>query len=68
MRERRVLNADRFRRFAAAEDGPTAVEYALMLAIISLGIVSAIAALGGASEAFSRGTTQQIAAAIGSAS
>jgi len=35
------------RRFLKDEDGPTAVEYALMLALIVLLAVGAIAALGG---------------------
>lgn len=68
MRELRVLNADRCRHFAVAEDGPTAVEYALMLAIIALGIVSGIAALGGASKAFMEGNNDAITAAISTAS
>ncbi len=33
-------------KFLRSEDGPTAVEYAVMLAIITLGCLAAITALG----------------------
>ena len=36
-------------RFIEKEDGPTAVEYAVMLALILLAMVGTIKALGGAS-------------------
>jgi pilus assembly protein Flp/PilA len=42
------------RRFAADESGPTAVEYAVMLALIIVVCIAAITALGGnASSTFS---------------
>jgi len=41
-------------RFLQREDGPTAVEYAVMLALIIVVCISAITALGGnANKAFS---------------
>ncbi len=40
-------------RFLVAEDGPTAVEYAIMLAFIIIVCIAAITALGqGTSDAF----------------
>jgi pilus assembly protein Flp/PilA len=38
---------ERLRRFVAAEDGPTAVEYAVMLALIIVVCIGAITTLGG---------------------
>jgi pilus assembly protein Flp/PilA len=47
------------RRFLANEDGPTAVEYAVMLALIIVVCISAITALGtNASNTFSYVSTQ----------
>ena len=37
---------ERLRRFLASEDGPTAVEYAVMLALIIVVCITAITALG----------------------
>jgi pilus assembly protein Flp/PilA len=37
---------DAFQRFLAAEDGPTAVEYAVMLALIIVVCIGAITTLG----------------------
>ena len=37
----------RVKRFLAAEDGPTAVEYAVMLALIVVVCIGAITAMGG---------------------
>jgi pilus assembly protein Flp/PilA len=37
---------ERARQFAQAEDGPTAVEYAVMLALIVVVCIAAIATLG----------------------
>jgi pilus assembly protein Flp/PilA len=34
------------RRFLAAEEGPTAVEYAIMLALIIVGCVTIVASIG----------------------
>jgi pilus assembly protein Flp/PilA len=45
---------DRLLRFLDAEDGPSAVEYAVMLALIVVACISAITAVGGnASKTFS---------------
>ena len=45
---------DRAARFMKSEDGPTAVEYAVMLALIIVVCIVAITALGtGASKTFS---------------
>jgi pilus assembly protein Flp/PilA len=41
---------DRLRQFAEAEDGPTAVEYAVMLALIVVVCIGAITTLGGNSN------------------
>ena len=42
-------------RFAKREDGPTAVEYAVMLALIVVVCIAAVTAIGGASnQQFSR--------------
>ena len=42
-------------QFAKREDGPTAVEYAVMLALIVVVCIAAITAIGGASnQTFSR--------------
>ena len=38
-------------RFVTAEDGPTAVEYAVMLALIVVVCIASITALGGAASA-----------------
>jgi pilus assembly protein Flp/PilA len=38
--------ANRIRRFLASEDGPTAVEYAVMLALIIVVCLTAITTLG----------------------
>jgi len=46
--------ADRVRTFLQAEDGPTAVEYAVMLALIVVVCITAITTLGGnANKVFS---------------
>jgi pilus assembly protein Flp/PilA len=47
-RKAKVMNAwfDRLVRFVKAEDGPTAVEYAVMLALIVVVCLVAITALG----------------------
>ena len=59
---RHCLNS--LRRFLADEDGPTAVEYAVMLALIVVVCITAITALGtNANNTFSYVATQ-----VGSAS
>jgi pilus assembly protein Flp/PilA len=37
---------DRIRHFVSSEDGPTAVEYAVMLALIIVACVAVVGALG----------------------
>ncbi len=37
----------RFADFLRNEDGPTAVEYAIMVALVAVGIITAVTALGG---------------------
>ncbi len=39
--------ASRIRRFLASEDGPTAVEYAVMLALILVACITIVGSLGG---------------------
>ncbi len=41
---------EHLRRFVAAEDGPTAVEYAVMLALIIVVCISAITTVGSSSS------------------
>jgi len=49
--------AEKVRRFLVSEDGPTAVEYAIMLALIIIVCLTAINALGtSASTSFSNVT------------
>jgi len=40
------LIPSRVRRFLSSEEGPTAVEYAVMLALIIVAVVAIVAALG----------------------
>jgi pilus assembly protein Flp/PilA len=48
---------EHLKRFVAAEDGPTAVEYAVMLALIIVVCVSAVTTVGGnTSQVFSNKT------------
>ena len=53
--------AKRVQRFLASEDGPTAVEYAVMLALIVIVCLTAIQAIGTNASA----TFQNIADTIG---
>ncbi len=41
------LDVDRMQKFLRTEDGPTATEYAVMLALIIVVCIAAISALGG---------------------
>jgi pilus assembly protein Flp/PilA len=52
------------RRFLKSEDGPTAVEYAVMLALIIIVCLTAITAIGTKASA----TFSNVAASIGGAS
>ncbi len=51
----------RFARFLKFEDGPTAVEYAVLLALIIVVCIGAVTTLGGGSK----GTFQSTAAGFG---
>jgi pilus assembly protein Flp/PilA len=53
-----------FQRFLRSEDGPTAVEYAVMLALIIVVCLVAISAVGSQASA----TFSNVAASIGGAS
>ena len=55
---------NRVKRFLASEDGPTAVEYAVMLALIIVVCLTAISAIGDNASS----TFQTIADSIGTAS
>lgn len=54
------LFAQKVRRFLASEDGPTAVEYAVMLALIVVVCLAAISSLGTAANS----TFEQVEAEI----
>lgn len=54
--------AKKVQRFLASEDGPTAVEYAVMLALIVIVCLTAIQAIGTNASA----TFQEVADQIGS--
>jgi pilus assembly protein Flp/PilA len=56
--------AQQVRRFLKSEDGPTAVEYAVMLALIIVVCLVAISAVGSQASA----TFSNVAASIGGAS
>ena len=56
--------AKKVQRFLVSEDGPTAVEYAVMLALIVIVCLTAIQAIGTNASA----TFQEVADQIGSAS
>jgi pilus assembly protein Flp/PilA len=56
--------ATKVQRFLASEDGPTAVEYAVMLALIVIVCLTAIQAIGTNANA----TFQNVADQIGSTS
>jgi len=58
--------ANKVRRFIVSEDGPTAVEYAVMLALIVIVCLAAIGNLGtAANQTFDR-VQQEVSAAAGS--
>ena len=42
--------ANRVKKFLVSEDGPTAVEYAVMLALIIVVCIAAISTIGGAAN------------------
>jgi pilus assembly protein Flp/PilA len=43
---RRLISAPRLRRFLSAQDGTTAIEYALIASCISVAIAATVTALG----------------------
>jgi pilus assembly protein Flp/PilA len=51
-------------RFLVSEDGPTAVEYAVMLGLITVGLVATISALA----ATMSGTFSSVSSTLGSSS
>ena len=55
--------AKKVQRFLTSEDGPTAVEYAVMLALIVIVCLSAISAIGTNANL----TFEEVAASIGAA-
>jgi len=54
--------SSRIRRFLTSEDGPTAVEYAVMLALIIVAVVAIVGALG---QSIS-GTFSSVSSTLGS--
>jgi pilus assembly protein Flp/PilA len=54
----------RVRNFVVSEDGPTAVEYAVMLALIIVAVVSVVGALGTSIS----GTFSSVSSTLGSGS
>ena len=52
-------------RFIADEDGPTAVEYAVMLALIVMACLSAVRAVGSSTAASLTNTGNQISSMMG---
>ena len=59
--------SDKIKRFLKSEDGPTAVEYAVMLALIIVVCIAAIATLGSnASSTFSNVSLNSAAGSKGS--
>ena len=55
-------------QFLKQEDGPTAVEYAVMLALVVMGCLGTIMALGNATASSFENTQNQINNAMGSSS
>ncbi len=54
----------RAQRFLTSEDGPTAVEYAVMLGLITVGLISAVSALASNVS----GTFSSVSSTLGSGS
>ena len=52
----------RAQRFLTSEDGPTAVEYAVLLGLITVGLVAAISALASSMS----GTFSSVSSTLGS--
>lgn len=60
--------AQKVQRFLVSEDGPTAVEYAVMLALIIIVCLTAISAVGTQASAQFNNIAQQVGAAGAAAS
>ena len=60
--------AQKVQRFLVSEDGPTAVEYAVMLALIIIVCLTAISSLGTATSAQFDAITAELEAGVGSGS
>jgi pilus assembly protein Flp/PilA len=58
--------SSRLHRFLAADDGPTAVEYAVLLALILIGIITIVAGVGTSAKGWWQNNVDRITAAIGS--
>lgn len=58
--------AQKLHRFLVSEDGPTAVEYAVMLALIVIVCLTAISSLGTAARDTFQNVTDSIQSASGS--
>jgi pilus assembly protein Flp/PilA len=54
-----------FVRFYRDEEGPTAVEYAVLLALILVAVISAINAVGNTTSGIWANDSNQITAAVG---
>jgi len=54
------------KRFVREESGPTAVEYAVMLALILVVTISAIATVGNSASSMWKNNSIQISSAVGS--
>lgn len=58
----------KFYKFLKDEDGPTAVEYAIMLALVLMGCMATIMALGNATNSSFKNAQNQITNAVNSSS
>jgi pilus assembly protein Flp/PilA len=56
-----------FRRFLNEEDGPTAVEYAAMLALVLIAVIGAVNSVGNATSAKWQNNANSISTAVTSA-
>ncbi len=56
------------RSFLNDESGPTAVEYAVMLALVLMAVISAINAVGNSTSAMWQSDADQISSAVNSSS
>ena len=54
----------KIKRLICAEDGPTAVEYAILLALLVAMCLSAIAVTGGPVKAFWKGSSESLIEAV----